>query len=1116
MSSDRGSVRVLAEHLAQAVGPLDRALRDPETFAMTMRRVGWEAAEPPASYAAVADAAAEAVQAARALADEPELVEVLAVIDAAGAVYRALDGLDEAPAGIDPDAFLGVIGRELFEYLLSEHLATRLPGAFWALQAIGVISFEAQAPTADRPAFVRTRFDWEALPETLSDPAAIPVQVLGWGTSEFDFSRVAEVVSELVAGIGISGSIDRVDPALGDAIQAQATGQPDRGVYRGFTVRLFENPADFEPVALTATELPAEGSALPGMLILPKVPSGIDPELDLGQGWTFAVRPGADLSEQLGVVLRPGETALRYPFAPGRELPAEGFGASLTSTSETPRVLLGEPGGIRLEIAGLTFSLDLDRDADELELTLGLEPEGLALVLSAASLDGFLGSVLGAAEARIDVPFGLSWSNRTGLGLATGAGFEIALHPEISVGGVHIDRVDLALALGTGAAPELALRAAAAVSGELGPVAFAADALGAELPLVFVDGNAGPLDIGFRIVLPSGLGIGVDVAGVVSGGGFLDIDPAAGRYAGIGELDILGVGLVAVGIVETKIPSAPGEWSMFLSLAAQFTGIQLGFGFTLNGVGGLVGIDRGLDDDALGEAVRTGSLDAILFPEDPIANATRILAEIDAVFPAARGQYVFGPIVKIGWGTPTLVEIDAGVAIQLPEPLTISLLGALSAVLPREQTPILELHVNFAGTLNLTEGTLKIDASLHGSQVAGFLITGDMAVRSSFLDNPGFLVSFGGFHPKFVPPDDFPELDPVGVSLDTGEALRVSVGGYFALTSNTVQFGARADLWAGAEGFSIEGGTSFDTLIYFEPFSFSIRLRLWVSVIAAGTELLGVLLAGRLSGPNPWKVAGVAEFRILGLEKRFEVDESFGELANEGPPESADPAQLVRDALKLEDAWTAVAPPGADPVVVTDAEDTRALHPSGRVQVTQRLLPLDVTIECYGNAEIVGRDLVSVEAVGFADDDVEDVTENFASAQYFLLDEDEKLTAPSFTPMKAGLVMGGSGADAPDAREAIFDHEIAYRDPNGRDDEPGSVVGVVSARDEAMTRALGAASPPSVRYSVAEPRFLVTNPDTGRSTGAVPSSGVDFFAARMARGAAESILVPTYETELIS
>ncbi len=93
--------------------------------------------------------------------------------------------------------------------------------------------------------------------------------------------------------------------------------------------------------------------------------------------------------------------------------------------------------------------------------------------------------------------------------------------------------------------------------------------------------------------------------------------------------------------------------------------------------------------------MRSGSLDAILFPENAIADAALILSEIDSIFPSAAGQFVFGPIVKVGWGTPTVVE-STRVAIQLPDPLTVSLLGALSAVLPREDTPILELHVNFA------------------------------------------------------------------------------------------------------------------------------------------------------------------------------------------------------------------------------------------------------------------------------------------------------------------------------------------------------------------------------------------------------------------------------------
>ena len=156
----------------------------------------------------VADAAADAVAAASALADDAELAEVVALLDAVGAVYRAVDDLTVAPPGADPGDFLPVIARELFEYLLADHLAKKAPGFLWALHGLGVIDFEPVAPAGGRPGFVRTRFAWELLPEALSDPGAIPAELFGWGTPDFDFARVAEI-GERAAGrdrrVGLGG-----------------------------------------------------------------------------------------------------------------------------------------------------------------------------------------------------------------------------------------------------------------------------------------------------------------------------------------------------------------------------------------------------------------------------------------------------------------------------------------------------------------------------------------------------------------------------------------------------------------------------------------------------------------------------------------------------------------------------------------------------------------------------------------------------------------------------------------------------------------------------------------------------------------------------------------------
>jgi len=77
-------------------------------------------------------------------------------------------------------------------------------------------------------------------------------------------------------------------------------------------------------------------------------------------------------------------------------------------------------------------------------------------------------------------------------------------------------------------------------------------------------------------------------------------------------------------------------------------------------------------------------------------------------------------------------------------------------------------------------------------------------------------------------------------------------------------------------GFEIEGGTDINTLITFSPFSFRADLRFYITVSAGPVELLGVLLTGHISGPNPIFVRGVARFKILGIEEEVSIEESIG------------------------------------------------------------------------------------------------------------------------------------------------------------------------------------------------------------------------------------------------
>src|ERR1044071_8048935 len=100
------------------------------------------------------------------------------------------------------------------------------------------------------------------------------------------------------------------------------------------------------------------------------------------------------------------------------------------------------------------------------------------------------------------------------------------------------------------------------------------------------------------------------------------------------------------------MPDGSKGFSLLIIITAEFgTGIQLGFGFTVLGLGGLLGLNRTMNLPALTEGVRSGSLNSLMFPKDPVANAPRIIADLRAMLPPYEGRFLIGPMAKLGWGT---------------------------------------------------------------------------------------------------------------------------------------------------------------------------------------------------------------------------------------------------------------------------------------------------------------------------------------------------------------------------------------------------------------------------------------------------------------------------------
>jgi hypothetical protein len=1006
---DRGTLAAVAEHLALAVQPLQDAVTDLDSFRAFLYRLGWEAGSIPPSYVHLADLVTEALGAVETL-DGSDPAQIAAALQKSRDVYVAVQGLDEAPAGVDAAEFLGELADRLFEILLVDYLAAAVPTAYNVLRLLHVIQLEDHEATPTRPAFVRTVFAADEIPRIVEVPGSLPARVYGWGTPALDFPLVANHILDLAHALGLPASLSRVDPVLGKGLQA-APEHTASAINLMVRIPVFELDVADTTVegGLALLELPGEDDHPPGLILQPLVPSGAGTELDLGGGLALRVRAGTDLASTFGIVVRPGEVDVRYPFEPGTKLPSAGFGVSLVFTPGAPRLVLGEPGGTRLQVAGASLGLEVDSAAGGLDVRASFQLVGLALVVSAGDQDGFLAQLLGG-DLTAPIPLSIEWSNRNGLTFSGNAALAVSAYPHLSLGPVEIDAFTLALASAAreGQPPELRLAAGLGLGGSLGPVEFTVADIGLQLGLRFTDGNAGPFDVGVGFKPPSGLGLSIE-AGPVSGGGFLFFDPVGAQYAGAVQLGFSGIAVKAVGVLTTRLPGGGSGFSLLVIVSAEFTPVQLGLGFTLDGVGGLVGVNRTVAVDPL--RARLGAGAGAVFSDDPVGQAQQLIAAVSLVFPPAAGRYLFGPSARIGWGTPTLITLDLLLVLELPAPVRLLVLGRLRAVLPDERAQLVRLQMDVLGVIDFDRREAAADAVLVDSQIAGYVLTGAMAMRLRWGADSTFLLAVGGFHPRFLPPAGFPALERVAVSLAQGDNPRLRLEAYLAVTSNTLQFGARLDLAVHAGSFGLAGFLSFDALLVQEPLSFVVEIAGSLAVSAGGHTLLSVTLKLTLSGPQPWHAKGQASFSILFFDVTVRFDLTIGD----GGPPALPPAILVAPILlaALGDprSWSAPLPTGGQALVSLRALTPGAqilAHPHGSLEVRQRQVPLEQQLQRFGGDVPTGPSLfrITTATLGGTPAQTEPLDDLFAPAQFENLTDEQKLGRPSFAPMRSGARIG--------------------------------------------------------------------------------------------------------------
>ena len=960
--------------------------------------------------------------------DAQEADIALALAGVADALIKFFDQAREVIAGFEatPEYLQTTKIVDEFFPRLADVLVIQLIGQTGsALIPLGVLLglFEMTRLPADPAKFqvehVRQVVRWDRFGPLLKVPTGILSEVYGWGTPDFKGNT-------LVMNLG--GFLDHFCDTLAlrpmpRSVEEFLVGHPVPEADTDPAAQLFASVAKGlgvgaydVGVSLYPLRPSSAGASDGGLGLSPYVIATTDTHIELSADLSLEVAASTDIETGLALLLRAGQNPqLLTGLLDSPAASAADSNLALTLRFADPdgaRLALFSAAGISFDVAALRAGIAFTGGAD-LDPSLAAGIDDGRITIAPDPNDGFLASLLPASGATMTLKLDITWSHRFGLRIHGGAGLQTTLTVHQRFGPLQLDSIDLAIA---GDGDGLSVRALLSGAVSLGPVTAVVAGTGTAIALRFQQGNLGAVDLGADFIPPSGIGLAIEVPGVLEGGGVLFHDPVQPVYAGVLQLSLHEViNLTAFGLIATRLPNGSKGYSLLVFITADgFEPIQLGLGFTLLGIGGMVAVNRTFDESVLRDGLKNDTLGKLLFPSNPVANAPAIIQAIGVAFPARRGSYLVGLLVRIGWFTPTLVTADLALIVEFGARKRLLVLGRVRALLPSPDHVLLRITLDAIGVFDFDAGTAAIDAVLVDSRLLErFVISGAAALRARWSSPRSFALAVGGMNKGFAAPADFPVLERVTLSLTTGDNPRLTCEAYFALTSNTVQFGAAAHLYAAAYGFSVTGDAGYDVLIQLDPFHFLADFFASMQLKRGSSNLFKVKVEGALEGPAPLTVRAKCSFEILWWDVSIRVNATLAEGTTPPLPQAVNVLDQLKAALGDSRNWHAELPE-AQTRVVTLAEaqngSTIRVHPLGTLSVRQGVVPLNLErdIDRYGEAPVAGSKRFTVGALtlGDAGTDSSPVRDDFAPAQFFEMSDEAKLAAPSYETMDAGVAFG--------------------------------------------------------------------------------------------------------------
>lgn len=780
-----------------------------------------------------------------------------------------------------------------------------------------------------------------------------------------------------------------------------------------------------------------------GLYIVPVVTGSFGVEIGVGENHTFKFDAGAslnkdgvseekDLDGKTSIFIDVDESIKKNPISVTGSKESVSAEASLTFGRKEGAKSLSffdtDIASLDIETYSVSTSVSYNKDGSDEGFNFGVTGslENLVLTLKLRNQNDFFKKILSDDIAiklkKLDVGYSLN----DGFNIDGGFYVNIPINSDIDLKFVKFNNISLEIG---GEKGNLIANLLTTFVVDLEGVVITFPEMGLGIKCNVLDSNfkPGSFKISPKFKFPSGLGISIDVE-AVKGSGFVDWNEEKGRFFGQVELTILDkCGASGRILFTTGKNNTPYSFSGALSVF--FTpGIQLGMGFSLTAIGGSLGVNRGLNIDKLRDAVYDGTLTSVLLTKNIDKDIEKILANIDSYYPIHEGQMYFGLLGQITWGE--ILKADFGLFIQAPSPVAIIIAGNVAVKIENESaSKLIAINASFMGGYQADKG-IFFDAHLYDSHIVGIDLYGDVALRIYWAGSTkGFILSAGGFHPQYKPESGFnlPDMKRMGMKLDY-DILKMSLEAYFAITSNTVQFGTDFQMKIGWDKFGISGYAGFNALFQFHPFKFVVDMSAGLAVKVGSCTICSISLDFELGGPAQWHAKGTASFWVLFIKIKVSFNLTWGKKQIDDNRSRIDVLPLYNNAFNDRNNWKFISTDLVDNMVSMVEFDRNdfVMQPSENIEFNQSAVPFYKKMDCYGEDNVNDCNFLAVKEIMIGGEAVEYDSEmnSFAPSLVNRLSEKEKLSRQSYEDMYSGfLIKTNSGEKASGSVNICFEEE---------------------------------------------------------------------------------------------